>query len=84
MTPADVVYSLDRNINPKLGGFTGRLTVRISNQARTWFRAQFDALAGQHAEPRRRPQPREFSYQAGLANPGLPADQRDRRRQPLA
>ena len=42
------------------------------------FRAQLDALAGQHAEPRRRPQRRQLTDQTGLADPGLPADQRHR------
>src|SRR5215467_10813406 len=35
VTPADVVYSLDRNTNPKLGGFYGLVFNRVSSIAAT-------------------------------------------------
>jgi len=31
VTPADVVYSLDRNMNPKLGGLYGRAFDRVAS-----------------------------------------------------
>jgi len=35
VTPADVVYSLDRNTDPKLGGFYGPVFSRVSSIAAT-------------------------------------------------
>ncbi len=63
-------------------GFRGRATGQRAQRVhqrgqRQAFRAEFDALAGEHPEPGPGGPRRQFAHQAGLAHPGFPADQRD-------